>query len=218
MDNILMRRRGMSLSGGGEISDYVQSGIMFWLDGIENTRNGHDASSTTWENLANSSYDVTYNSSKVIGDKYCIPNGRSDISAIPSSKPLTIEIVIDYAPNGDYQIINPWYGNSTGTVWFNKNYSGLFFGGGSGRKGIQPVTGITTYATANYSSVYVNGSLITGISGGDSWSYKYAYMFYYNSSYPSTFVSKIYAIRMYDRVLSDDELLKNAQVDTVRFK
>ena len=29
--------------------DYVKSGLKLWLDGVLNTRHGHDASATGWE-------------------------------------------------------------------------------------------------------------------------------------------------------------------------
>ena len=218
----LMRRRGLlaeASGGGGDISDYVQDGIIFWLDGIENTRSGHNASATKWENLANSAHDVTYNNSKVIGDKYCIPNGSSSMANARSDSRVTIEVVMDWVDNGATQMITPWYGNNYGTVWVHTNGQIFFNAQSNNSHGVGVISGINTYTAQQSRSYYLNGNAATEVNGTGSWSSQYGkVLFYYNSQYPRPCVSKIYAIRIYNRALNAAEILQNAQVDAARFR
>jgi hypothetical protein len=53
--------------------DYVKSGLKLWLDGILNTRNGHDATATGWQDISGSNFDfVPYTSGKspTIGENH----------------------------------------------------------------------------------------------------------------------------------------------------
>ena len=38
-------------------STYVKDGLQLWLDGIDNTRHGHDATATGWEDISGNNYD-----------------------------------------------------------------------------------------------------------------------------------------------------------------
>jgi hypothetical protein len=54
-------------------SSYVQDGLVLWLDGIDNTRNGHDPNATEWEDLSGNGFDFAPKVSEncpTVGDKY----------------------------------------------------------------------------------------------------------------------------------------------------
>lgn len=222
----VLRRRGLlkeESGGGGDISDYVQDGIIFWLDGIENTRSGHNAAATKWESLVSSSHDVTYNSAKVISDKYCIPNGQSTMEKVVNgiTTTSTIEVVLEYVAAGTYQMIIPWRGNNYGTTWILKAQNMIAFSASNNNqsKGILLQSGINTYAACGKSLMYLNGQQTSIVSNSETWgSTLTRQLFYYTAQYPASCVSKIYAIRVYNRALTAAEILKNAQLDAARFK
>ena len=54
---------------------YITDGLVLWLDGIQNTRSGHNASATTWEDLSGNQYYFTASSTPVWADDHCVFNG-----------------------------------------------------------------------------------------------------------------------------------------------
>lgn len=215
---LIQRRREMKAESTSKgINDYVQNGLVFWLDGIENTRNGHNASASKWEDLTSTHRDVTYNSSKVIGDKYCILNGKSTVSKLSSiSTSYTIEVVADYPSNTSVQAILPWRGNNYGSVCIESRKI-MFQCATSDFNGILMEYGVNTYTARGKSNLRTNGRTAIsatckrGLATASDW------MGYYSTSYPFPLTTKIYAVRIYSRILSDAEVLSNALVDAARF-
>lgn len=222
--DMMTRRRAMMASGphSPTIDDYVKSGIVFWLDGIENTKNGHDATSALWYDLSASQRNVSYNVDSTIGADFCIPNGKMSVTKDSSiSSSYTIEVVCDYIDNGAAQLIMPWKANAYGTVWMSYSNNGaIYFSAGSsnGAKGVSVEQGIHTYAARGKSSIYIDGVAGTIVSSSTTLGSAYNYMFYYNTSYPRPCVSKIYAIRIYNRLLTDAEVAQNSAIDAARFR
>lgn len=213
-------RRAMMAAPQYTINDYVQDGIVFWLDGIENTRNGHDASSSTWQDLTSSNRDMTYNGSQVIADKYCILNGKSTITRYSSTTTsYTIELVLGYSPNTSVHMIMPWRGNNFGTCYV-ENRKVMFRAASTSTTltGILMEDGINTYTARGNSNFRTNGVASTTTTLKRSASNTGNFMGYYNTSYPWPCSVPIYAIRIYNRTLTDDEVFSNALVDAARFK
>ena len=220
MGYVLIRRRTSSGGSGKTINDYVQNGIVFWLDGIENTRNGHNASSTTWQDLTSTHRDMTYNSAAEIGSKYCILGDKSAITKLSATTTsYTIEVVSDYPSSTAVQMIMPWKGNAYGTVYYEGGK--IMFRSASSSTSITGIVmeqGINTYAARGNSNFRVNGRAATTGTLKRSASTAADWMGYYSSSYPFPCSTKIYAIRIYNRTLTDDELMENYLVDVDRFK
>lgn len=222
MVTLMQRRREMMRLASGpapgpSIDDYVQTGLVFWLDAINNTRSGHDASSAKWHDLADGN-DVTYNANAVIADKYCIPNGDSAGTKITVTSSYTMELVFELVSNGSAQLILPWNKNAYGTLWIGSG-GNVFFSAGSGSnaKGVVFRSGVNTYAARGLSAMSVNGEAESVISTAATWSNAYNKLFDYNPTYPRPCVSKISAIRIYNRLLTDAEIAQNAAVDAARF-
>lgn len=217
MGALIQRRRGMARESAKTIDDYVQNGLVFWLDGIENTRNGHDASASKWEDLTSAHRDVTYNSSKVIGDKYCILNGKSTVSKLSSiSTSYTIEVVADYPSDASVQAVLPWRGNNYGSVCIESRKI-MFQCATSDFNGILMEYGINTYTARGKSNLRTNGRTAISATCRRGMATASDWMGYYSASYPFTLTTKIYAVRIYNRILSDAEVLSNALVDAARF-
>lgn len=217
--DFFLRRGAMEKEIVLDIDDYVTSGLVFWLDGIKNTRSGHNASASKWEDLTSTHRDMTYNSAAVIGDNYCILNGKSTITrmtSVPTS--YTIEVVCD--PTSSLQMVMPWRGNNYGTVYFEKSTI-MFRASGAGATavaGILMEQGINTYTARGNSNFRVNGRTATTNNVSRGASSTGNFMSYYTSTYPWVVTTKIYAIRIYNRTLTDLEVLNNSQVDRARFK
>ena len=163
MGYVLIRRRTSSGGSGKTINDYVQNGIVLWLDGIENTRNGHNASSTTWQDLTSTHRDMTYNSAAEIGSKYCILGDKSAITKLSATTTsYTIEVVSDYPSSTAVQMIMPWKGNAYGTVYYEGGK--IMFRSASSSTSITGIVmeqGINTYAARGNSNFRVNGRAAT---------------------------------------------------------
>lgn len=204
---------------------YIQNGLIFWLDGIKNTPNGHDATSANWYDLADNTRYAPYPSSAVIGDDYCIPNVAFTLSKqLTISTGYTIEIVINISAISNSQMILPNAGNNFGTVWIATSSSGnrIYFSAGNsnGAKGTTRLSGINTYTSIGKtsSSFYRNGSQVTWEQTSATWSTAYrSTLFDYSSSYSRPCKSKVYCIRIYNRTLSASEINENYLVDKARF-
>lgn len=217
MGALIQRRRGMARESAKTINDYVQNGLVFWLDGIENTRNGHNASASKWEDLTSTHRDVTYNSSKGIGDKYCILNGKSTVSKLSSiSTSYTIEVVADYPSDTSVQAILPWRGDNYGSVCIESRKI-MFQCATSNYNGILMEYGINTYTARGKSNLRTNGRTAISATCKRGMATAADWMGYYSASYPFPLTTKIYAVRIYNRILTDAEVLSNALVDAARF-
>ncbi len=185
MDVLTQRREAMGARQ-YTIEDYVQNGIVFWLDGIENTRSGHNASATKWEDLTSTHRDMTYNSAKVIADKYCVLNGQSAITRYTSTTTsYTIELVLGEAPNTSVHMIMPWKQNNYGTCYVeNRKVMYRAASTSTTLTGILMESGINTYTARGNSNFRTNGVAATTATLKRSASSANNYMGYYNSSYP----------------------------------
>ena len=223
MGNLLMRRREMILSpvGGDDISGYVKDGLIIFWDGIYNTANGHDDTSTLWEDLSGNGHHATYNSANLIGDKYLQTNSRglqyvalSDSEKTAYKTGMT-EIVIEpdsiSSVSGILTLAGNTSGTSNGSVYLSK--SSVCFNAGAPNKSVACIVGRHYYN----SELWVDGEVTSNTDKRDSWSNKTNYLASYSnaSSYP--FSGKIYALRAYNRVLTNNEILQNWREDQRRF-
>ena len=99
------------------VSDFMLNDILT-LDGIKNTRNGHDSSATTWEDLSGNENDFAKQSAASNvgwGSAYAEFDATNKILGIDKNllnglSQLTIEVVVDVTGNGSYHSGNVNYG------------------------------------------------------------------------------------------------------------
>lgn len=214
-----LEKRRSTMIGLPSIHDYVTDGLLFFLDGIANTRNGHDATSLTWQDLSGNDQDITYDSNKEIGDYYCVPNA-SVLTSFPFDKTYTIEFVLDMpVPSGTnpFCIICPTSDASNATN-YDELTDEIVFGTATSSTGyrIPRVDAISTYNSQGY----VNGSSGTWNVPGSSWTWSYASnteLFGYSDTEKRICKKRICAIRIYSRSLTAGEIAHNASVDRARF-
>lgn len=214
---------------------YVTDGLISRWDGIENTRNGHNASVTTWEDLVGS-HDLVMNAStKVSWDTDgLIFSGQSnqhlaDTTSGFGSDAVTVEIVL--IPSEAVSAFVGWFGQSglqrSACVYSDNTFSGTGASGKTYNTGTVALTGVHSV-----SFVY-NANAATGvyrcnnvIASQGSPSHSFSVSENYNtvrignqmgSSGNYGFKGKICAIRVYNRQLTADELTQNYNLDLSRF-
>lgn len=229
------------------ILQYVTNGLVLWLDGEYNTRSGHVTNLSTWEDLSGNNFDfnvigpyininqyssLTANSNNVPFNKTYTLRNTSDIlqTYAPASVAGTLEIVCE---NNDGTIgcafsmynraSNPgkglWYRPSSSEILTSLNQDNYYSSGIPMINSISSISIIYPGEQKNASVVYRNGHQQTLSSSQGTMAQSVAGSIggrYYNETEYSL-NGKVYAIRLYNRILSEEEILKNYQLDVDRF-
>lgn len=199
---------------------YSLDGLLAMWDGLENTGffAEHDSTTNVWKDLVGTR-DLTL----VSGNANFISNAVAGVSrssgkiasgAAACTNYKTIEFVCDRPP-GTSMMMCAGDGNHIVASTSSKILAQ------TGGKLYITSPGSSTYAfTYNGSSptaFFENGEPKTDYSGSDTWSTSGTLWLgaYGNNNYP--YVGKIYAVRLYDRVLSDAEIMHHAKIDGERF-
>ena len=209
-------------------SSYVQSGLIAQWDGIDNQGTGtHDPNATTWKDLvgdldmtltAKGSWTKDGNALYVAGG-YA---GAQGASATPAYK--TIEVVYKMTDNGGRILFTS--GISTRFVLFDGNGTKLYFDGAKETKNVSCLYDADTvcFAAATYddstvSNAYFNGEVRNDSTLKNTWGTGDGKVAVgdraLSKAYP--WMGEIYAIRLYDRVLTDEEIASNCAIDKARF-
>ena len=210
-------------------TDYITDGMILYLDGILNTRDGHSTTTEVWEDLIGNN-DVTVNgySSYTWEDNHFIGLGREGYLNTGKTwqyfnslnGDLTIEIVtyIDCDKTWpEYRGLIGWHVNSDGMHAQNDQ--------GSNRMqtlGMLPVEAaddqIATVTYTRFEGSYLNGvwgaelnSMPDGVNSSK--------IAVFGNSYSQWrgWNDSIYCIRMYNRTLTPEEIAYNHSVDIERF-
>jgi hypothetical protein len=145
----------------------------------------------------------------------------SAIASPTISTSYTIEIVADIQQTGVGQFVHA-RGNGYGTIFVSTAGTTLWFhtaNTNNGAHGFTVQSGITTYTSRDSTHYYINGVATTRVNGKTSWSATNLtkYLFYYNNSYKYSFTSPFYAMRIYNRTLTEEEIAQNYALDLQRF-
>lgn len=214
--NIIQNLTVSQVSGetpGGKLSDYVQDGLVLHMDG----KTGKSGS--TWTSVVGSvvftNSGATFNSDHVYfgGTNYLSETSFSP----PASGTGTIEVVID----------NEAFGQSSALVFMGRVNSGLGFGMNASKQIIWSCGAtyrtrpVATLAKASFSisnsRKYQNGVSMS-TSGSDYWAGRNGTNWVGRRNTGNYFKGKIYSIRIYDKQLTEEEVLKNLSVDNIRFQ
>ena len=212
MGRIIDRRR---VYGSKKEDTYIQDGLIFWLDGINK---GNDP--TAWTDLIGG-YTFPYSEGAVIES-----NGVANIYSKSVQQAFhapanthTIEGVSNYCST-PYGIL--LYGKQSGDVVL-ANGGGIITTGNSINFGEQCrmfKTNLRTPTTVSCHDDFLmlNGNIHT-YTEVTNWAQGYGSGFViggrYSYGYKNT--SKIYSIRIYNRRLTEEEMLHNQRIDNVRF-
>lgn len=253
--SLLFRKEGGVISaghhsllraGGASSFDYVQDGLYYQLDGIENAGRGvHSATATTWTDLTGNGRDATFinaasglvwqdDAAYLYGKTH---DGMAKISGLPSMTAFTFEIVCRMDAKEDYARMYESEAYGTGAKRFaslfgTANYpSAMSFAladDGDQNYNLVPVsTSARSYAVtpnvsgSSYSArVCVNGAFaqsgtarsVSGVSAAT-----YIDVANRSNSTNRGFDGAVYAIRVYNRILTDAEIAANYAIDKARF-
>ena len=203
------------------IDNYVKDSLIIWLDGIKNTRSGHDANATEWSDLVGP-YSFTKTNAFSFGDNCILVTGQIDSKygvIVPDE--YTLEIIYQYNGSTNYGIglidISPMFRGRRDTVswWARQNPDSgdttrLYYH----KFEINAPHSIAITQNANGGKCYYNGILKKSNSSVFSNS-KYQKICNYIGS--EVMRGKIFAIRLHKRALTDKELAVNYKIDKHRF-
>lgn len=200
--------------GPGDLSNYVQDGLVLHLDGINK-----GGTSGRWSSLVGSEYyPLTTHSTE-----------ETNAVLMDGSGVLTSENTVNVGYTvGTIEVCAQYLGNASAAVVIYGTQDNLCFCIGSTGYafGIATANNLWTLTKAslftcsmNSSRCMLNGS-VTGTKSNTSWGATESTNFiggrepYANKYYANI---RIYSIRKYNRILSEAEMLQNQKVDNARF-
>lgn len=206
---------------------YVQDGLIMWLDGIRNGTNGtHESTLTTWVDQSGNGWDWT-NSNATVTENSVVFNGTDAYlyrayQSVPSNVAM-IEIVAKKTKGG---CMHMGYGrNKVGNINIPSTGNNIVFhtaaGSGADKNTAFDFGTAGEIHSAN-SAGYLDGQAIQSFaSSAADWQYEYPSIGKYRGSTGSSteyvFEGEIYCIRLYSRILTEQEILANYAVDVARF-
>lgn len=205
------------------IDSYAQNGLLLHYDGINNTGLGHSFTSTKWYDLSDSHNDVTgvtpakWSTKGLTFDGYYL-SSQNVINPATLGKNVTIEIVL---LSNTYKLVeigvgsnialklrptgaNPWWNCYPITVQsYSSNYQ---------LNQIQSFVYVNNFSGSTASKWYNGVKTSASVSDITQASYKF------NLGTGENLLGNIYAIRVYNRALTDEEILNNYNLDRNRFE
>ena len=214
---------------------YVSDGLVLWYDGYANTGADRIYTSTTWKNLANSSYNGTLKNSPTWYDNYLSFNGTNNwVSIAQMNYSTTTQEVVTQktSSTGSNEYIVGNQQNMGNGIIYSKNGYVIsdYYINGSFRNIDAPYTlnkinsNSVSYDGSSLNT-YSNGTISNSlsISGAISAPTGNTLMALGVNPYGSTydagtfFKGNIYSVRIYNRALTEEEILHNYNYDKQRF-
>lgn len=221
------------------VPQYVTSGLIHRWDAIDNTGSGHDAEAAVWKDLVGD-YDLTLYGGVAWGDDYASFDGvnttsmKSAADKIVAPQGKTVEIVFEASRTDtsavaqlcyDQSLSEDAYGKivifSDNTVAVRGKSGTTYRTGESAITDVRHIAGVYS-AVPDIAAVYVNG--IPAELSNTTHSLKNSFnKMVVGGNMPVEGVTsyrllgKVYAIRIYDRNLTAEEIAQNYAVDQARF-
>ena len=202
-------------TSGGDLSDYVQSGLVLHMDG-KSGKTGSTSWASVVGNTTFTNYGATFNNDHIYFDGVDDYLSNTSYTA-PASGTGTIEVVID----------NETFGEELSLVFMAKTRAAIGFGTTSAKYilyscgATNRLRALATLAKASfsisYSGRYQNGESMS-TNSSDYWGGQDTNTNYIGKRKTGgCFKGKIYSIRIYNRRLTEAEVLANLAVDNIRF-
>ena len=214
-------------------SNYVQDSIALYCEATNNIGGVHSNTTKTWRNLRGNNGGILINMNTdeggSWGTNYLSFSGENDYVSIPHSSAIapssfTIELVLnreEILNSKKSTILSKWVGykielNTDNTISFGINDNDSYC---TSTKAItlgEDCNIAVTYENKTQ-KIYINSELVgqKAITSDYSYSAVNLTIGTYDTDYP--FKGKIYAIRMYNRCLSEEEILRNYNVDKQKY-
>lgn len=210
----LLRRRYMGGGGAPVPTDYIQDGLVFQLDGIDK-----GATDGTWVDLIGG--NVFTNNGAISFDTYFYfsNGGHMNGTRMECSNQYTVEAC--FAPDSSFSgmVFQTMSGMSVdkGEAMYLYLDQGLFLNHNAFYNLNKNVGNNTISLNVNLG--VQNGQTISRGTHSDYWGNKDDFNIGYNSHWVGRFffTGKIYAIRIYSKLLTQAEMINNQRVDNTRF-
>ena len=224
---------------------YVSSGMLVWLDGIDNNGIGqHSTTTTTWTDLSDNNNSPTLAAGGTVtwnANNFSFNGGASSVFNFPATLNSfelagnwTVEIRLSRSTNSTLDVI---FGNHNGSKGFaifhraNSNTYEIFNGFEASpyyyySSNATVTTGVATTISVTYTpgtfKFYQNGELKNTVSAtllvSAGTNYPQGLGSYGNcNNSVYSFGGNIYSLRIYNKVLSDTEIAGNYAIDLTRF-
>lgn len=223
----------------GRNTQYVSSGLVLHLDGLDNTGDGHNASATTWTDLTGTVSAATKGDGTTTwGANYLSFDGSTNWSiGAPSGSYGTSEACVWIDPTLSPTNTTVWY--TASTIWgcelsgTQKDWAIIINKNGYFAIGYSKYTIYSSgiYAldnrihTISYAYLYgtvkfwIDGYLVTTIEYAPSGTALSTIGIGWNYSGTGTRIKgSIYSIRFYNRILADYEVWQNWQADNEKYQ
>ena len=204
------------------VDSYVQDSLIMQLDGIKNTRSGHNAEATVWEDLIGN-VNFTKTNYFSFGDNCILVNYRinSDNTIVVPDE-FTMEVIYQYDGDslhtigfsgrfpffkGRRDLERPWWLRATNDWRKGLHYTDSF--------GINATHSIALTQNSEGGKCYHNG--ILSASDSNVVTYSSEQSLKNSDSDKEVLTGKIFAIRLYKRSLTAEELAQNYKIDQSRF-
>ena len=219
--------------------EYVKSGLILHLDGLDNTKNGHNNSSTVWEDLSGNNNNGTIKGASWLNDGLYFDGVDDYVPIAELNYPeFTVEATFKVSKlvgNSDEPkvICNHEEGGFDIAINDDCISSNLYINGAyrlikyNSKITTNKKYNVTMTTNGSESKLYVNGVLVSNVSVENGAikhpSNNTAVMLGTNpsGSLPGSnlyfFNGAIYSVRMYNRALTEQEVKNNHEVDRLRF-
>lgn len=222
-------------------NEYVQSGLIAYLDGINNTGFGHSDDTQTWKDLSNHGNDATLYNSPTWSNNSLTFNGQNNYGRLENTKNLaltngvTIETrvkIISLTQSVYQEFFSNYEGAGIGICYYNTNkFLTTKHANGSWRTAPtddnitnmgEYYTVVTTYDNIRH-KLYVNGVLVKESAEANSMTITPSSAPFAIGGNPNTTGMDTYNnvefqnVLIYDRALSDNEVMRNYQADLARY-
>lgn len=227
--------------------NYINDGLVLWLDGEYNTRSGHVTNLTTWEDLSGNNYDfdvigpyvnvdqyssLTANSNNVPFNKtYTLRNTNNNLQAsAPASVVGTLEIVCENN-DGTIGCAFSMYSSSSQPgkgFWYRPASNEIVTSFSQGQYTCSAISMSNDIALFSViypgqqktaSAIYKNGysQTLSSSSGTMAQAVAASVGGRYANETEYSLNGKVYAIRLYNRILTQEEIQHNLYIDKDRF-
>ena len=204
---------------GSKNFDYINNGLILYLDGINNTRNGHITDTNVWEDLSDNNYDVTMENMTVNNNNMYFNGTDSKIYSNNSINAVSVELVLELEDTAQSYYIASFGSKDKILAWSPTNGKGFSLGHNKERYFVDNLYKLTSIsAQYNPDKMYLNSERLEQNVSAESWGGTPSYPFMI-SGYVNGYrvKGKIYAVRVYNRALTEEEIQHNYKVDKLRF-
>lgn len=211
------------------MAGYATDGLLLFLDGINNTGSGHNNSATTWKDLSGNNRDYDIGNNHFADDHLiCSSKGLNTSNSLPSDYAY-IEMILENSGAETTTMVLIPSGNQY-ISFITHGTHALALNGSAGDYPRLDISSVFTdklhyswpkeyKADGTYNKAYLNNELaVTTTASAGSWgTVKLNHLFCYNNIGDNVYKGNVYAVRIYDHVLSDDERIANWNMDRLRY-